>query len=62
MGELEIVRMLIQKGALLNTVDGTKRSAMSFAAERGHTAVVKLLLAAGADPSLLDEDSKSALD
>ena len=61
-GEIEEVRALLDKGAWADSwgVDGMF-TALTGASEGGHTDVVKLLLAHGANPNMPDHDGKTAL-
>lgn len=52
----EDVVKLIEIGAHLNSMDGTGRTALSYAAEHSYFDVTTLLLSAGADASIADED------
>lgn len=47
--------MQTERGNKMQAVTNTKRTALHEAAESGHTEIVKLLLAAGADPHARDE-------
>ena len=49
--DVATVRRLLQQGADVNGVHGDGRTALHFAAERGQTELVELLLAAGASPA-----------
>jgi ankyrin repeat protein len=46
---LEVVRLLLEKGAEPDSKDNGGRTPLSWAAKRGHEAVVRLLLEKGAD-------------
>lgn len=48
-GSVESVTLLLNVGANVNDVNKDKKSALMLACEKGHTAVVDLLLKAGAD-------------
>ena len=55
------VALLLKRGAGLNLVDGDAHwSALMFAAAEGQSDVARRLLAAGADPTLLDKDGSDA--
>jgi ankyrin repeat protein len=56
------ISMLLDKGARSNDQDNRGRTALMIAAELGHRDAVELLLARGADPSLLDKQGMSARD
>jgi uncharacterized protein len=49
MGQLDVARMLLEKGALVDGTDFTAASPLMLAAREGHAEVVKLLLNAGAE-------------
>jgi uncharacterized protein len=54
-GHLEVVRLLLDKGAALDATGGNyenEDTALSFASLRGHAAVVRLLMERGADPTI----------
>ena len=55
-GHLNIVELLVDQGAAVDTRDERGRGPLSWAAERGHGAVIQLLLNAGADVDEQDED------
>jgi len=48
-GETRIIKVLISRGAKVNTVDRMGRSALYFAVSYGHIEAVKILLNNGAD-------------
>lgn len=51
LGQLKIVEILLsqQKCDIISKLDGKGRSALSYASQNGHSAVVRILLGAGAD-------------
>ena len=57
-GRLEVCRMLIEAGALVNLVDASGRSALHWAASEGHFKVVQCLLENGADPRYRDRNGR----
>jgi hypothetical protein len=58
----QIVRLLLDNGATadVNVILG-ERSALGFAADRGAVGIIKMLVAAGADPNLRDANRRTAL-
>jgi len=59
---LLVAYLLKQKGVLLNEVNVDGYTPLMIAVERGHSDIVDLLLAAGADPRQKNQDGLSALD
>ena len=57
----EIVQLLLEKGADVNAKDNDGRTALMFAAEKGHTEIVQILLKKGADVNAEDEYGGTAL-
>ncbi|MGI9404647.1 MAG: ankyrin repeat domain-containing protein [Hyphomicrobium sp.] len=57
---LEVMNLLISRGARIDDRDDRGRTALMMAAELGHDEVVEALLDHGADVSLVDNDGKSA--
>lgn len=65
-GDLPVAKSLLQAGvdkdcAYAVYVDGQQMTALSVAARRGHTEMVRLLLHAGADKNLRDVGGRTAL-
>ena len=60
-GRLEQLEQLIKEGAALNAPDAAGRTPLMLAAINGHGAVVQRLLAAGANPALVDREGLNAL-
>jgi ankyrin repeat protein len=62
-GHAEIVALLIQKGAAVNAKDRKGRSPLVSLAASGvkNIEIAKMLLAAGADPNIEDENREAAL-
>ncbi len=60
-GQLAEVEALLQQGAALNAPDGAGRTALVLAVIHGHSALVRRLLALGANPALLDREGLDAL-
>ncbi len=56
------VTLLLAAGAHVDDADNRGRTALMIAAERGHAAIAKLLLAHGANAGLRDKAGKSARD
>ena len=54
-GHLDIVRILIESGALLNTVDKHGLTALHHAVRRHHFSIAKFLCEAGANVNLQDK-------
>ena len=50
-GHEEVAKLLLEKGAELESKDDGGRRPLSWAADRGHEAVAKLLLEKGAENS-----------
>jgi ankyrin repeat protein len=59
---LDTVNLLLERGAALDLADDRGRTALMIAAQRGHAAVVRRLIGAGADRSRRDKDGKTAHD
>ena len=59
---VKTVQLVLERGGRLDARDNRGRTALMTAAELGHAAIVKLLLAAGADPLGKDREGKTALD
>lgn len=57
----QIARLLLDAGAKVDARPKWKRTALMMAAENGLAEIVQALLAAGADPKLLDSDNTTAL-
>lgn len=60
--QVEIVKLLLLKGADVNDFDGTNATALMFAAQDGYTEIVKILLENGADPAMMNANDQTALD
>ncbi len=60
--QYEVTKMLIEKGADINAVDGPLTSALMFASEEGNIDLVKLLIENGADSDLVDQKNETAKD
>ena len=60
-GHLEVVRLLIEKGADATAEDKDKKTPLHFAAANGHLEVVRLLIEKGADATAEDEDKKTPM-
>ena len=55
------MRLLLEKGADVKATDRDGRTALIWAAQDGHEAVVRLLLEKGADVEAKDRDGRTAL-
>ena len=62
MGSYEAAEALCAHGAELDTRDNDQNTPLIFAAYNGQTKICEMLLALGADPSLKNEDGRTALD
>ena len=61
-GNIEIVRMLLEKSAYIDAESPNRTTPLMMAAGAGHTAVVKLLVEEGADQSVKNEQGRTARD
>jgi ankyrin repeat protein len=61
-GSYEAAEALCAHGAELDTREYCQQTPLMEAAYQGRTKICEMLLALGADPSLKDEDGKTALD
>lgn len=61
-GNLEIMEILLEEHAFIDAESPNKSTPLMMAAKYGSTAAVKLLLEAGADPTLRNELGLSAVD
>eukprot|EP00936_MAST-01D_sp_MAST-1D-sp1_P002646 g2646.t1 len=57
-GNLQVCRLLVEAGALVNNVDASGRSALHWAASEGHFKLVQYLLDNGADPRYRDRNGR----
>jgi len=55
------VKLLLDKGAELETKDDSSQTPLSWAARNGHEAIVKLLLDKGAELETKDDSSQTPL-
>jgi hypothetical protein len=60
-GRLPELERLLQQGAALNAADEAGRTALTLAVIHGHGALVRRLMALGANPALVDRDGLDAL-
>ncbi len=60
-GHVDIVRLLLDKGAALEVRDAQHRSPLSVAAQSGHAAVVRLCAERGAQLEITDERGRTPL-
>jgi hypothetical protein len=62
MGHKDILALLIQKGAIVNSKDRLGRTPLvTCASNGGDIEIARMLLAAGADPGITDVDLETAL-
>jgi len=61
-GHVDTVKMLVDRGAVLDLADDRGRTAMMIGAENGHGDVVAFLLQSGADADRRDRDGRTARD
>ena len=59
-GRLDVVRLLLDRGARVDALDTNGRTPLMWAAAAGRADAVKELLARGADPRLADSEGMSA--
>lgn len=57
----KFAELLLQRGARVDGQDGSGRTALSYACERGHLDAVKILVRNGADPETVDAWGNTAL-
>eukprot|EP01046_Picozoa_sp_COSAG06_P056625 COSAG06_NODE_10772_length_1618_cov_3.004608_1_plen_116_part_00 len=62
MGSYEAAEALCAHGAELDTRSNSQNTPLMTAAYQGHTKICEMLLALGADPSLKNNEGKTALD
>ncbi|XP_043203719.1 acyl-CoA-binding domain-containing protein 6-like [Amphibalanus amphitrite] len=55
-GHVDIVRLLLTRGATVDCRDADGQTPLHYAASCGHTEVARVLLEAGADPKVTDTD------
>jgi ankyrin repeat protein len=61
-GHVEMIQLLLDESAYIDAESPNRTTPLMMAAQYGSTAAVKLLLEAGADPSLRNELKLSAVD
>jgi ankyrin repeat protein len=54
MGQIELVRLLVERGAALNTTAKYNLTALMLAIINGHTEIARILIQVGADGSIRD--------
>ena len=59
-GDVDVIRRLLQRGAIVDARNNQGTTALMFAAGPGHVEAVRTLLAAGANPQLTDSSSASS--
>uniref|UniRef100_A0A3P8TNA5 Uncharacterized protein n=1 Tax=Amphiprion percula TaxID=161767 RepID=A0A3P8TNA5_AMPPE len=57
----KFAELLLQRGASVNRQDGTGRTALSYACEKGYLDAVKVLVRNNADPEIVDSWGNTAL-
>jgi ankyrin repeat protein len=60
-GHLDLVRLLLERGAEVNQANGYGATALDYAVGRGHEEIVSILVSSGADPSRKGYRDKTAL-
>jgi len=60
-GHQRAVRVLLDAGATVNSVDKSGATALMYAGEKGHTGVMRLLMVAGADVETVDNGGSTAM-
>lgn len=60
-GRIDLVKLLIERGANINVTDEKAMTPLMLAARHGHVGTVKLLLDKGANRSLKDQQGQTAL-
>jgi ankyrin repeat protein len=60
-GRINVVRLLLKAGAVVNAVGTNRQTPLMWAARHGRTAIADLLLRSGADAEMQDVDGWSAL-
>lgn len=61
LGQVNIVKMLLDKGVDFNAKDKVEWTALHRAAYAGHHEIIKLLIENGADPNLKDDAGRTPL-
>ena len=59
-GHLDMVKLLLQRGANVNGLSGFNETALMCAADRGRFVIANILLDAGADPSVFNDAEEDA--
>ena len=60
-GHTEVVKLLLEAGAAVDSADSDQRTALRAAAWGGHEGIVEALLRAGADVNRTDDEGRTAL-
>jgi ankyrin repeat protein len=59
---MDVVQLLVAKGANVNAKDFTGLAALNVATLEGHEAIVELLISKGANVNFMDSDGTTPLD
>jgi ankyrin repeat protein len=57
--QIALVKRMIKEGAPVNDVDNNGNSALHFALQYQHDEIARILLAAGADPTITNDGGES---
>ena len=59
-GQVEVVKLLLDRGAAVNREDKQRLTALMWASGKGHLEIARLLLAAGADVHTVDVTGRNS--